>query len=850
MLEREKMHENDNIFNLFDSKTKQILINCQKIARDMKSSTGTDHLLLALLITPNTPTHSMLKSEFSHIKNINSVIKIDRFKEQETKKNITREFESMLKLAVDNSIQSKKDKVTPEDLLWGIIKNKNCSAYKILKKLNIDVDTIEYKIKDYLSRQNKYRSDFNIEEIFFDPLIPPITNQNKPDFRASPQFIFENPMTQFNHTRTKTGKKTYLDEFGTNLTKLAKENKLDKVVGRDAEIRRILQILCRRSKNNPVLVGDPGVGKTAIVEGLAQKIVAQEVPLKLMDKEIIRLDLALTVAGTMYRGQFEARIKNILSEASKNSKVILFIDEIHTVIGTGSAEGSMDTANILKPALTRGELRLIGATTDEEYRKHIEKDKALERRLQKVKVEESSQKETLKILKGLKETLENYHNVTITEEALRAATELSSRYISDRFLPDKAIDLIDEAAAATHLEKNTFKKAELLSLLEKLKQIIQKKEEAIERQDFAQAAYLRSRELKIKQDMAVLKKKEKIIRKKQTITETEIAKIVSSWTQIPIDNLVRENLSEIKNLEKKLSRYVIGQAEAVRLVSDAIKRIKTKLVDPYRPLGNFMFLGPTGVGKTHLAKTLARIVFGSEKKLIKIDMSEFMERHNASRLVGAPPGYIGYDEAGKLTETVRNQPYSVILLDEIEKAHPDIFNMLLQIMEDGYLTDSKGRRVNFRNTIIIMTSNIGISDLNRGAALGFTKNKNPADYKNIKSKILNELKKTFKPEFLNRLDNIVVFKPLFMASIKKIVQLELSKLEKRLLRLGIKFRSTKKLIEFIAKKSYKPECGAREIRRSINTYIGRKISQKLLEKKEVKKIIPRLGKNKINFIAQ
>lgn len=841
------MNENENIFNLFDTKTKEVLINCQKIAHDMKSFSETKHLLLALLITPNTQSQKILKSYTSHISNIGELIYQHKDKETKSTKDITKELETILKIAIDNSITHEENKVNTEDLLWAIVKSKNCSAYKILEKLNIDTRNIELELENKFQKNTSAISNLDLNELYLNPQTPSIENLKGEDMSINPQFFFENPLSE-NQLNSSKPKKTYLEEFGTNLTKLAQEKKLDKLTGRDKEIKRLIQILCRRNKNNPVLVGEPGIGKTAIVEGLAQKIATGEVPAKLLDKQIIRLDLALTVAGTMYRGQFETRIKKIISEASDNPDIILFIDEIHTMVGTGSAEGSMDTANILKPTLTQGKIRLVGTTTYEEYRKHIEKDSALERRLQKIIVKEPTKKETLSIVKNLKKTMENYHHVKITDDALQSAVDLSERYISDRFLPDKAIDLIDEASSAVYLKTSSLEEKQYLDLKNKIKKIIDKKEEAIERQDFAEAAYLRSKELKVKQEIDILAKKEKIILKKKTVSDRDIASVVSLWTQIPLDNLVKEDYSEIKSLDKKISREVIGQEEAVKLITDSIKRTKTKLSDPNRPLGTFIFLGPTGVGKTHLAKILAKIMFGTEKKLIKIDMSEFMERHNVSRLVGAPPGYVGYDDAGKLTETIRNNPYSVILLDEIEKAHPDTYNILLQILEDGQLTDSKGRLVNFRNTIIIMTSNIGISEIKKQAQLGFSQTKKFKDeYSKIKSQISKEIKKTFKPEFINRIDNIIIFKPLSKESIHKIIKLELDKLSQRLSHIKIKLTWSKTVVDYLAQKSYNPEYGAREIRRSINSLITQNISEKILNNKKINKLIIKLSKNKIKI---
>jgi ATP-dependent Clp protease ATP-binding subunit ClpC len=840
-------HENDSIFNLFSDKTKKILINCQNIAKDLNSSINTNHLLFSLAMMPNTLASDILKQYLTNNKKIHNILSIQTHKEKDTKKNITQELESILKIAADNIVQNNQQKINPEDLLWGIVNFKKCAAYKTLSMLNIKVQEIRNLLDNYYKDKNRSTHNISIQELYLNQPFPMINDFFNQDTNNK-QFIYENPWTKQALQKNKKPK-TYLEEFGVNLTTLAKEKKLEKVIGRQIESKRLIQILCRKTKNNPVLVGDPGVGKTAIIEFLAQKIASGNVPYKLLDKEIIRLDLALLVAGTMYRGQFETRIKKVIDEIKNNPKIILFIDEIHTIIGAGSAEGSMDASNILKPVITRGEVKLIGATTFEEYRKHIEKDPALERRLQKIKIDEPTIDQTIQIIDGLKNNLEKFHQVKITNHAVEAAAKLSSRYINDRFLPDKAIDVLDEAAASTHLSKSNYKNEKINYQNKMLRNIIQQKEKAIEQQNFPKAAYLRSKELKIKQNLIVLKQKEKIFHRNHTISEIEIAKVISSWTNIPINNLIKEDLSEIKKIKQKILSEVIGQNLAVSSISDAIKKTKTKLVDPNRPLGSFIFLGPTGVGKTHLARTLAKIIFGSEKKLIKIDMSEFMEKHNSSRLVGAPPGYIGYDDAGKLTEMVRNNPYSVILLDEIEKAHPDVHNLLLQIMEDGYLTDSKGRNINFKNTIIIMTSNIGAHQLNK-QSLGFSKNKQKINYLNIKEKINEEIKNTFKPEFINRIDNIVIFKPLSQKSILKITELELNKLSDRLKDTNIKLIYGQSIIKYIAKKSYSQDYGAREIRRVIDKYITKKIAEHILTYNGLKQISLTIKNNSIGVLIK
>lgn len=815
---------NNDIFEYFNDATKKVLITAQKIAYDSNTITGTAHLLLSLLITPGV-CRDILTKHSLRPDQVKLVLKLEEIKEKNTKSNMTEEFQTVLKLAIDNIQDNEDNTLNPKDLLWAILTYKQCAAYKIITKLGVDKEAIKFSLIDHEEKNTEFPT------ILFGSATMPKDLEGA----QNQSVFFDMPIAGNMHPVQTKNKESYLAEFGINLTELAKNNKLDPVIGRDKETDRLIQILCRRNKNNPVLVGESGVGKTAIVEGLAQRIAAGNVPIKLINKQIITIDLAMTIAGTMYRGQFETRIKKILSEVKKDPNIILFIDEIHTIVGTGSAEGSMDTANILKPSLTRGDLRLIGATTTEEYRKYIEKDNALERRLQKIIVEEPSEKNTLIILKELRKTLEQFHHVTITDRALLAAVKLSSRYISDRSLPDKAIDLLDEAAAATNLQKQSENKQKITTLYNKQREIILEKTTAIKNQDFAKAAYLRSKELQLKQELAILQKKDNELSQQFIIDEKQIAQIVSSWTQIPIDNLIQDDVSEINDIEQKIAKNIIGQNEAIAEISSAIKKAKSHLSDPKRPLGVFMFLGPTGVGKTELAKTLSTILFGNEKKLIKIDMSEFMERHNVSRLVGAPPGYVGFDEAGRLTETVRNNPHSVILFDEIEKAHPEIFNLLLQIMEDGYLTDAKGRRVNFRNTIIIMTSNLGITKLNK-AAIGFSQHNQKEDFKRTSDDLLKELKHTFKLEFLNRLDNIIIFKPLTLASIKRITYLELSKIKKRLNAQHIKLDISAKAIEFIANKGFNPEYGAREIRRTIDKYITKPIAQLLITNKKTTKI--------------
>ena len=633
----------------------------------------------------------------------------------------------------------------------------------------------------------------------------------------------------------KATKTPTLDKFGRDLTELAKENKFDPVIGRDKEIERVIQILSRRTKNNPCLIGEPGVGKTAVAEGLAQKIANQDVPESLKDKRLFALDLSSLVAGAKYRGEFEERLKKAVEEVIAAGNVILFIDEMHTIVGAGSAEGAIDASNILKPSLARGELQLIGATTLNEYRKYIEKDAALERRFQPVIVGEPTVDETIQILTGIRDKYEAHHGVKITDEAIDAAAKLSSRYITDRFLPDKAIDLIDEAASkkklSTLVAPDTLK--ELESQLEKL---TNEKQEAITAQNFEKAAEIRDKEKNVKEEIDKAKgawKEENAASNDLKVTAEDIADIISSWTNIPVTKVAEEESEKLKNLEAILHERVIGQDEAVSAVAKAIRRGRAGLKDPKRPTGSFLFLGPTGVGKTELSKALAEAMFGSEDSIIRVDMSEYMEKHSVSKFIGSPPGYVGFEEGGQLTEKIRKHPYSVILFDEIEKAHPDVFNIMLQILDDGILTDAQGRHVDFRNTVIIMTSNLGAKNiLNNVTKLGFDSDNNKEqenDDAKIKEKVMAEVKNTFKPEFLNRIDDIIVFKRLTEDNIKSIAKLMLSNLEKRLAANEIKVEFDDESVALIAKEGFDPVYGARPLRRAIQSKIEDMLAEKIID---------------------
>ena len=640
-----------------------------------------------------------------------------------------------------------------------------------------------------------------------------------------------------------------LNQFGSDLTKQAREGKLDPVIGRKAEIDRVIQILSRRTKNNPCLIGEPGVGKTAVVEGLAEKIVADDVPEMLKNKRVVALDISGMVAGAKYRGDFEERIKKCLAEVKKTGDVILFIDEIHTIVGAGSAEGAVDAANILKPLLARGEVQVVGATTLNEYRKYIEKDSALERRFSPVTVGEPTEEETIKILEGLRDKYEAHHNVKITEGAIKAAVDLSIRYINDRYLPDKAIDLMDEAASRVKMRTYTMPDS-IKEIEEKIATLDREKEEAIRVQDFEKAASLRDKENEQKDKLEKEKKKWQSKNSKNVLnlTEEDIAEVIASWTKIPVNKITQDENEKLKHLEDTLHKRVIGQNEAVEAVSKAIRRGRVGLKDPNRPIGSFLFLGPTGVGKTELSKALAEALFGNEDAMIRVDMSEYMEPHSVAKLIGSPPGYVGYDEGGQLTEKIRRKPYSVILFDEIEKAHPDVMNMLLQILDDGRLTDATGRTVNFKNTVIIMTSNVGARMITDKNVLGFSKDTDKTEgqekeYEEIKKDVMAELKKQFRPEFINRIDDIIVFHKLTDEDIGQIIEIMLKQVQKRLKVQEYNVEIDKSVKDLVAKKGIDTNYGARPLKRAIQSNVEDKIAEAILDGK----IIPH---KKVKIIAE
>lgn len=685
--------------------------------------------------------------------------------------------------------------INPEHILLALLDDTEGVAYTILSTLKLDLKLIKTDISNYLYEKE-------VEEI-------------KVEEKA----------------KKKTVKTPLLSQYGRNLTMMAKEGKLDPVVGRENENRRILEILCRRIKNNPCLIGEPGVGKTAVIEGLAQRIINGNVPEILKDKVIISLDLTSMLAGAKYRGEFEDRLKKVMDEIRNSKDIIIFIDEIHTIVGAGGAEGAIDASNILKPALARGEIKCIGATTIDEYRKHIERDSALERRFQPVRVEEPSKEETLDILKGLRERYEAHHMVRIEDEALEAAVELSDRYITDRFMPDKAIDLIDEASAKVRIE-NLTSPPDIMNLQLQLENNSKEKEEAIRNQNFEKAAELRDKERQLKNKLNSLKIDLTNNECNNYIVNSEqIAKVVSSWAKIPLEKLTEQESEKLLQLEDILHKRVIGQKEAVMAVSKAVRRARVGLKDPNRPIGTFIFCGPTGVGKTELSNALAEAMFGDKKNLIRIDMSEYMEKHSVARLIGAPPGYIGHDEGGQLTEAVRRNPYSVILLDEIEKAHPDVFNILLQIMEDGRLTDSKGKIINFKNTIVIMTSNVGAHDIKKQNTLGFSASNSLVDseYEKMKKNIMEEIKQQFKPEFINRIDDIIVFHKLEDSDILKIVNLMLNNTIDKLKDRKITINLNEESKRFLVNKGVDTNYGARPLRRIITKELEDKLSEEMLK---------------------
>lgn len=781
---------------------------------------GTEHILYGLAKEGNGIASKVLENQ-----NVTADDILDKIEEligrDEPIENIV-DFTPRTKRVVESAfIEARKlgyNFIGTEHLLIGILREGDCVAAKILLDLNVNIPKLYNEIIKVINEGEDYNSNDDGS-----------SNSNGAKRRGK---------GSYNQTPT-------LNQFGEDLTKKAEEGKLDPVIGRKQEIERVIEILSRRTKNNPCLIGEPGVGKTAAVEGLAQKIASGDVPEVLKDKRVVTLDISGMVAGAKYRGDFEERIKKALNEVKKAGDIILFIDEIHTIVGAGAAEGAIDAANILKPLLARGEIQLVGATTLNEYRKFIEKDSALERRFSPVTVNEPSEKDTVLILKGIRDKYEAHHNVKITDEAIEAAVKLSVRYVSDRFLPDKAIDLIDEASSKARLRTYTEPDS-LKELQEEIEKTKNEKEEAVLNQKFEKAAELRDAEkaLKEKFEKEQSKWKNKNTKSIVTITEENIAEVIANWTGIPAKKITEDENEKLKNLEKELHKRVIGQNEAVEAVSKAIRRSRVGLKDPKRPIGSFLFLGPTGVGKTELSKALAEVLFGDENAMIRLDMSEFMEPHSVSKLIGAPPGYVGFDDGGQLTEKIRRKPYSVILFDEIEKAHPDVMNMLLQILEDGRLTDSQGRTVNFKNTVIIMTSNLGARLITDRKQLGFTNIQDEnakKEYEETKKEVMAELKKELRPEFINRIDEIIVFHKLNDEDINQIIDIMLKEVVNRLKEQKYEIEFEPDVKEMVAKEGIDKNFGARPLRRTIQNLVEDKLAEEILDGK--------LEKGKVNKIT-
>jgi ATP-dependent Clp protease ATP-binding subunit ClpC len=784
------------MFGRFTERAQKVLMFAREEAKNTNYPyIGTEHLLLGLIREGEGVAAKILSAVGMDADKVREAIAqmVEAGKEQATAEPaLTARAKKVLELSLDEARRMSHSYVGPEHLLLGLIREGEGVAAQILTAYGADYRKVRTMVAHLQGGQ------------------APAEGQAQ--------------------GQAKGGGTQTLDQFGRDLTVMAKEDKLDPVVGRDKEIERVIQVLSRRTKNNPVLIGEPGVGKTAVAEGLAQRITTGNVPETLANKRVVTLDMGSLVAGTKYRGEFEERLKKIIEEIRQAGNIIMFIDELHTLVGAGAAEGAIDAANILKPALARGELQCIGATTLDEYRKHIEKDAALERRFQPITVMEPTVEETIQILKGLRDRYEAHHRVRITDAALEAAAKLSSRYITDRFLPDKAIDLMDEAGSRIRLQ--AFVPPPELKELEKELEILQKeKEAAVNGQEFEKAAELRDQEQKLRAQLEERREswKQRKSNAELVVDEEAIAQIVSSWTGVPVKKLAEEESERLLKMEDVLHQRVVGQDEAIRAISRAIRRARAGLKNPKRPIGSFIFLGPTGVGKTELARALAEVLFGSEDAMVRIDMSEYMEKFAVSRLVGAPPGYVGYEEGGQLTEAVRRRPYTVVLLDEIEKAHPDVFNILLQVMEDGRLTDAKGRTVDFRNTVLIMTSNVGIQTIKREITLGFHMgDRKESGYEDMKKKITEELRRTFRPEFLNRVDETIVFHALTVEHIKEIVSLMLKEVADRMKENEVEIEVAEPVKDLLVKEGYDEAYGARPLRRAILRLVEDRLSEELL----------------------
>lgn len=797
---------------------------------------GTEHILLGLLHEGTNVAAKALSSIgidlYTVRQRVHELVEKEDFDDLETEEiGYSPEAKTIMEYAVEQAQALGHDYIGTEHILLGIIYDTESIACEILISLGADLDIIHDAILDLLNEDTL--NDMPKLNVFKENKAPKKDNNTKDN-------------KQKNNSAT-----PLLDKYGRDLNILAQEEKIDPVIGRNREIERVIQILSRRTKNNPILIGEPGVGKTAVTEGLAQRLINGNIPKVLASKRIISLNMASLVAGTKYRGDFEDRLKKIIDEIIENKNIILFIDEMHTLIGAGAAEGSMDAANILKPALSRGEIQVIGATTLKEYKKYIEKDSALERRFQTIMVNEPSAKDAISILKGIRNKYEKFHCAKITDEAIKAAVKISQRYITDRFLPDKAIDLMDEAAAKVRL-KTVNIPTNISQLEQKIQDLKKAKEKAIDNQDYELAATIRDQEIQIKEELATAKTAwEKQNNAQIAVTEEDIADVATLWTGIPVKRLVAKEADRLLHIEDILHKRVVGQNEGVNAVAKAIRRARAGLKDPKRPIGSFLFLGPTGVGKTELARSLAEAIFGDESAMIRFDMSEYMEKHTVSRMLGAPPGYIGYDEGGLLTDAVRRKPYAVILLDEIEKAHPDIFNILLQVLDDGRLTDSQGRTVDFKNTVIIMTSNAGAFKLQpqKTNTMGFAVNEDKQIKQNAKKIVMNEVKRQFKPEFLNRIDEIIIFEPLTDKELTQIVTLLLNDVQKRLAEMDIELIIKDEVKSYLLKHGTDTIYGARPLKRAVQRYLQDPLAEQLLQKsiKSMQKIIVDCVEDKLTF---
>ena len=790
------------MFERFTDRARRVLVLAQEEARLLNHNfIGTEHILLGLIHEGEGVAAKALESLGISLEAVRE--KVEELIGPASGPSagsppFTPRAKKVLELSLREALQLGHNYIGTEHMLLGLVREGEGVAAQVLTSLGADLSRVRQQVIQILSGyQGRETAGAGVGQ---------------------------------SSSQEQTSGSPVLDQFGRNLTQMARDKELDPVVGRDKEIERVMQVLSRRTKNNPVLIGEPGVGKTAIVEGLAQKIVANDVPDTLRGKQLYTLDLGSLVAGSRYRGDFEERLKKVLKEIKTRKDIILFIDELHTLVGAGAAEGAIDAASILKPMLARGELQTIGATTLDEYRKHLEKDSALERRFQPIKVGEPALEHTIEILKGLRDRYESHHNVTITDQAIVAAANLADRYIADRYLPDKAIDLIDEAGSRLRIRRMSMP-PELRSLEDEISLIRREKEAAVERQAFDEAKRLAQKEKERIDAKTALESEWKASGQDlfDVVDEDVIAEVLSNWTGIPVYKLTEEETAKLLRMEEELHKRVVGQEEAIKALSKAIRRTRAGLKDPRRPSGSFIFLGPTGVGKTELAKTLAEFLFGDQDALIQLDMSEYMEKHTVSRLVGSPPGYVGYDEGGQLTEAVRRKPFSVVLFDEVEKAHPDVFNALLQILEDGRLTDAQGRSVDFKNTVLIMTSNLGTADL-RKSTVGFSKSSEAVSYEIMKRKVNDALKAHFKPEFLNRIDDVIVFHELSKEEVTEIVDLMVARIAKQLESMGIGIVLTQAAKELIADKGYDPTLGARPLRRALQRLVEDPLSERLLWK--------------------